>query len=109
MKIRLLVVEDNSKLRPALTSGLNNTGDVEVIFACASGEAALDHCLEQGAPDAVLMDVQLEGQLNGIEAAVAIRREFPRLPVVFYSIQDDDAYYRAFQRSRHSQPLRLCP
>jgi DNA-binding NarL/FixJ family response regulator len=45
------------------------------------------------------MDVQLDGQLNGIEAAVAIRREFPRLPVVFYSIQDDDAYYRAFRRS----------
>jgi DNA-binding NarL/FixJ family response regulator len=37
--------------------------------------------------------------MNGIEAAVAIRREFPRLPVVFYSIQDDDAYYRAFRRS----------
>ena len=45
------------------------------------------------------MDVQLAGEMNGIEAAVAIRREFPRLPVVFYSIQDDDAYYRAFRRS----------
>jgi DNA-binding NarL/FixJ family response regulator len=37
--------------------------------------------------------------MNGIQAAVAIRREFPRLPVVFYSIQDDDAYYRDFRRS----------
>ena len=37
--------------------------------------------------------------MNGIEAAVAIRREYPRLPVVFYSIQDDDAYYRDFRRS----------
>jgi len=43
--------------------------------------------------------VQLAGQLNGIQAAVAVRREFPRLPVVFYSIQDDDAYYRDFRRS----------
>lgn len=50
-------------------------------------------------PDAILMDVQLAGEMNGIEAAVAIRREFPRLPVVFYSIQDDDAYYRSFRRS----------
>ncbi len=47
----------------------------------------------------ILMDVQLAGEMNGIEAAVAIRREFPRLPIVFYSIQDDDAYYRAFRRS----------
>jgi DNA-binding NarL/FixJ family response regulator len=45
------------------------------------------------------MDVQLSGAMNGIEAAVAIRREFPRMPVVFYSIQDDDAYYRDFRRS----------
>src|SRR5688572_8902593 len=37
--------------------------------------------------------------MNGIAAAVAIRREYPRQPVVFYSIQDDDAYYRAFRRS----------
>jgi DNA-binding NarL/FixJ family response regulator len=45
------------------------------------------------------MDVQLRGDLDGIATAVAIRREIPRLPVVFYSIQDDDAYYRAFRRS----------
>jgi DNA-binding NarL/FixJ family response regulator len=45
------------------------------------------------------MDVQLAGEMNGIQAAVAIRREFPRLPIVFYSIQDDDAYYRDFRRS----------
>jgi DNA-binding NarL/FixJ family response regulator len=45
------------------------------------------------------MDVQLAGEMNGIETAVAIRREFPRMPVVFYSIQDDDSYYRDFRRS----------
>jgi DNA-binding NarL/FixJ family response regulator len=45
------------------------------------------------------MDVRLAGEMNGIQAAVAIRREFPRFPVVFYSIQDDDAYYRDFRRS----------
>jgi DNA-binding NarL/FixJ family response regulator len=45
------------------------------------------------------MDVQLDGEMNGIEAAIALRREYPRLPVVFYSIQDQDAYYRDFLRS----------
>ncbi|NTU81267.1 MAG: response regulator transcription factor [Chloroflexales bacterium] len=96
--IRLLVVEDNERLRPALVAGLSATGAVTVVGDCGSGEAALASCLE-APPEAVLMDVQLAGVWNGIEAAVAIRREFPRLPVVFYSIQDDDAYYRAFRRS----------
>src|SRR6185436_17076776 len=70
-----------------------------VAHTCESGEAALRYCLEAGAPEVTLMDVQLAGELNGVAAAVALRREFPRLPVVFYSIQDDDAYYRDFRRS----------
>ena len=97
--IRLLLVEDNARLRPALAQGLENTGEIEIAGAFASGEAALQNALENGRPDCVLMDVQLEGAWNGIEAAVALRREFPRVPVVFYSIQDDDGYYRAFRRS----------
>jgi DNA-binding NarL/FixJ family response regulator len=96
--LNLLLVEDNEKLRPALKAGLEATGAVRVAHSCDSGEAALAYCLEQR-PDAILLDVQLAGAMNGIEAAVAIRREFPRLPIVFYSIQDDDAYYRAFRRS----------
>lgn len=93
-----LLVEDNARLRQALQSGLEATGKVRVIHACESGEAALRFCLEQQ-PEAILMDVQLAGALNGIQAAVAIRREYPRLPVVFYSIQDEDAYFRDFRRS----------
>lgn len=94
----LMLVEDNDRLRPALKTGLEATGEVRVVAGCRRGEEALEACLAR-APHALLMDVQLAGEMNGIEAAVAIRREFPRLPVVFYSIQDDDAYYRAFQRS----------
>lgn len=96
--LNLLIVEDNERLRPALAAGLEATGAVRVVGGCASGEEALERCLAEP-PDAVLMDVQLAGAMNGIQAAVAIRRELPRLPVVFYSIQDDDDYYRDFCRS----------
>jgi len=132
--IRLLIAEDNPRLRPALSDGLEATGEVHVVCACASGEEALEFCLAEPSPqrsgaglvqpspqqsgvglaqpspqqsgvglaqpvDALLLDVQLSGKLNGIETAMAIRREFPRLPIVFYSIQDDDRYYRDFRRS----------
>jgi DNA-binding NarL/FixJ family response regulator len=96
--LNLLLVEDNEKLRPAMKAGLEGTGEVKVIGETGRGEVALSLCLE-AAPQVILMDVQLEGAMNGIESAVSIRREFPRLPVVFYSIQDDDAYYRAFRHS----------
>src|SRR5437773_11888426 len=96
--IKLLLVEDNENLRDALSSGLEATGAVRVVEGCESGEAALTLCLAK-TPEVILMDVQLAGRMNGIEAGVAIRREFPRMPIVFYSIQDDDAYYRSFRRS----------
>jgi DNA-binding NarL/FixJ family response regulator len=96
--IELLIVEDNDALRRALRVGLEATREVHVVGEAAAGEDALARCLETP-PGAVLMDVQLADAMNGIEAAAAIRREYPRLPVVFYSIQDDDAYYRAFLRS----------
>jgi DNA-binding NarL/FixJ family response regulator len=103
--IKLLIVEDNHNLRAALKSGLEALGQAAVVFDCPSGEEALSYCLNsfQNSENlkgfAILMDVQLEGKMNGIQSAVAIRREYPRLPVVFYSIQDDDAYYRNFRKS----------
>jgi DNA-binding NarL/FixJ family response regulator len=107
MMLNLLLVEDNEKLRPALKSGLEATGAVRVVHDCDNGPEALACCLEnsqvtgdsRGLPDVILMDVQLKGSMNGIQAAVAIRRELPRIPVVFYSIQDDDSFYRDFRES----------
>jgi len=103
--LEILLVEDNPQLCAAMQTGLDATRRVHVVHACASGEAALRWFLEAIAgenvvrPEAVLMDVQLAGQMNGVRAAVALRRELPRFPVVFYSIQDDEQYYRDFQRS----------
>ncbi len=96
--LQVLIVEDNPRLRPALRQGLDATRAVQVIATCDSGEEALELCLRRP-PEVILMDVQLAGAMNGIEAAVAIRREFPRMPIVFYSIQDDDDYYRQFRRA----------
>jgi DNA-binding NarL/FixJ family response regulator len=96
--IELLLVEDNEKLRSALAAGLEETGEVKVIHAVDSGESALTFCLTHQ-PQAILMDVQLAAEMNGIQSAVEIRKEFPRMPVVFYSIQDEDTYYRDFRRS----------
>lgn len=97
-KVGLLLVEDNPSLRKALKDGLEGAANVRVVSETDTGEDALEICLQE-VPDAILMDVKLAGEMNGIQSAIAIRREYPRLPIVFYSIQDDDAYYRDFRRS----------
>src|SRR3990170_3228803 len=99
MVIETLIVEDNAALRAALVTGLEETGEVRVVGRAGTGEEAVDLGVAL-TPAAVLMDVQLRGgRLNGIQAATALRRELPRLPVVFYSIQDDDEYFREFREA----------
>ena len=103
--INLVLIEDNEKLRHAMDKGLQDSGKVQVVFAGERAEDAVAYFMqftepqERPLPQAILMDVQLAGEMNGIQAAVQIRREYPRMPVVFYSIQDDDRYYRDFRNS----------
>ena len=105
--IKLLLVDDHGPLRKALREGLQATGMVQVLGEAATGQEAVAQALELDV-DVILMDVQLQNiqdrqngrkALSGVGAAVAIRRERPRMPVVFYSIQDDDEYYREFRAS----------
>ncbi|MBV8694426.1 MAG: response regulator transcription factor [Ktedonobacteraceae bacterium] len=102
-KIKLLLVDDHGPLRKALREGLEATGSVQVVAEAATGREAIAQALELDM-DVILMDVQLQDAqasrpLSGVSAAIAIRRERPRMPVVFYSIQDDDDYYREFRAS----------
>jgi DNA-binding NarL/FixJ family response regulator len=102
--IKILLVDDHGPLRMALREGLQATGSVQVLGEASTGQEAITRALELDM-DVILMDVQLQDAqagrkaISGVAAAVAIRRERPRLPVVFYSIQDDDEYYREFRAS----------
>lgn len=106
--IRLLLVEDHKTVRQALREGLELTGEVTVVAEAATAREAVATMEAAGGgeaapPDVALMDVELRNPelgaaaQSGVGAAVAIRRERPRFPVVFYSIQDDDSYFREFR------------
>ena len=68
--------------------GLQATGVVQVLGEAATGREALARALELDV-DVILMDVKLQDPqagrkaLSGVGAAIAIRRERPRMPVVF--------------------------
>ncbi len=105
--IPVLLGEGHKTVRQALREGLELTGEVTVVAEAATAREAVAAMEaaggEAGSPDVALMDVELrDAELgaaaqSGVGAAVAIRRERPRFPVVFYSIQDDDSYFREFR------------
>jgi CheY-like chemotaxis protein len=80
MNPRVLIVEDEQIVAADLAAKLARMG-YEVIGTAASGEEAIE-IAEQGRPDIVLMDVQLQGQINGTEAAKHIHRSIGA-PIIF--------------------------
>lgn len=68
--MKLLIVEDEAVTALHLTMEFSKLG--YSVSSVARGEDALLH-LEKEIPDAVLMDINLAGRLDGIETAKALR------------------------------------
>jgi len=52
-------------------------------------------------PDLVLMDIKLNGEMDGVEAADHIRRRF-EVPVIYLTANSDEA---TLQRAKHTEPF----
>ena len=92
--MRLLLVEDNDRMRQLIRSVLE--GFVSDIRECADGEEALAAYAECQ-PDWVLMDIKMP-RLDGISATRQIMQEWPEAKVVMLTDYDDDEL-RAAARS----------
>ena len=84
--MRALIVEDEAIVAVALTETLEDMGD-ETVAAVRNGYAAIA-LAEQYRPDFILMDVGLDGDMDGIEAARVIHDRF-RIPIVFVTGNDN--------------------
>jgi CheY-like chemotaxis protein len=80
-KTRIMVVEDESIVSLDLQNRLQALGH-EVVAASTSGEGAIKKA-EEVRPDLVLMDINLRGNIDGIEAAKEIHKRF-QTPVIYH-------------------------
>ena len=91
LKTRIVLVEDNPDMAMGISQLLVGLG-YEVVTVVASGEEAVPQVLAIK-PNLVLMDIQLAGQMDGIEAASQIRAQFD-VPVVYLTAYADDKTLR---------------
>jgi PAS domain S-box-containing protein len=98
-KPRLLVVEDETIVVADLCIRLEQMG-YEVAGTATSGEEALAMA-EQCCPNLVLMDIHLQGSMDGITVAHELRARF-QMPVVFLTAYGEGA---TFQRAKEAEPL----
>lgn len=83
-KLKVVIVEDEPLFRELLRGALEHEGDVEIIAAFEDAETAGERVPEL-APDVVILDIELKGEMSGIELGIELRRTLPNLGIVLLS------------------------
>lgn len=96
---QILVVEDEIIVAENIRRRLEKMG-YSVPVTVPSGEMAVRKA-EENKPDIVLMDIVLQGGMDGVEAADRIRERF-NIPVVYLTAYSDD---KTLQRAKITEPF----
>ncbi len=95
---RILIVEDERIVAFNLQQRLAHLG-YEVPGVAVSGPESLD-MIERLAPDLVLMDIHIEGEMDGIDVASRLA-DPPSVPVIYLTAYSEDA---TLKRARQTKP-----
>ena len=99
MPARILIVEDERITAEDLRDILTDLG-YDVTASVASGADAIRQA-EQAPPDLALMDIRIQGDMDGTETARILRERF-NIPVVYLTAHADSA---TLSRAKLAQPL----
>ena len=98
-KIKLLIVEDEMVIAANISLQLSELG-YEVTGIVPRGEEALVH-VRDNPPDIILLDINLKGELDGIETAREMQK-MQNIPVIYLTANVDDAH---FNRAKDTHPF----
>lgn len=96
---KILIVEDEPIIAADLAFELEKLG-YEVVQNVESGEEAIDLIKNNIPIHLILMDIQLEGHLDGIDTAHEILKSH-KIPIVFLTSNTDEKY---FARAKLTKP-----
>ena len=87
-KKKILIVEDDRMLCTIFNMFINELG-YELLDFAASGKDAIN-LIKKNRPDVILMDIHLEGEMDGVETSDKIMKTFD-IPIIYISsdVEDD--------------------
>jgi DNA-binding NarL/FixJ family response regulator len=78
--IRILAVDDHALLREGIAGLVAGQSDMTLVAQASNGREAI-HQFRAHRPDVTLMDLQMP-EMNGLDAMIAIRGEFPEARII---------------------------
>src|SRR5262245_31645874 len=87
-RIRVLSVDDHPHAREGIAVVINAQPTMLLVAQAANGREALERFREHQ-PDITLMDLRLP-DMSGIDATIAIRKEFPEARIIILTTFDSD-------------------
>jgi DNA-binding NarL/FixJ family response regulator len=87
-KIRILAVDDHPILRQGIAGLIADESDMTLIGEAANGREAIQQ-FRTHRPDVTLMDLQMP-EMNGLDALIAIRGEFPEARIIVLTTYTGD-------------------
>ncbi len=96
--IKILIVEDEMIIAANISLQLSSLG-YEVTGIIPRGGEALIH-IEQQQPDILLLDINLKGDIDGIETAQLMQKSF-NIPVIYLTANTDEAH---FNKAKSTNP-----
>ncbi len=102
--IRILIVEDHLLIAKDISIKLQNAG-YEITDLAISGEVALQS-IRLKTPDIILMDIDLDGDLDGVDTVREIQKTHPAIPIIYLTDHDDK---RTFNRAKYTNPASFIP
>jgi two-component system, NarL family, response regulator len=87
--IRILTVDDHPMLREGIAAVLASEPDIVVVAEASNGVEAISQ-FQAHKPDVTLMDLQMP-RLNGIDAILAIRKEYPEARIIVLTTYSGDS------------------
>lgn len=88
---KLLIVDDHTLVRQGLAELLRLQRDLSVIGQAKSGEEAVE-LVAALQPDIVLMDIEMPGRFDGVEATRRICMQHPQVKVIVLTMHTEEEY-----------------